>query len=490
MKTNLLIILAAVMFAPRFALGADQCLTCHELLEDNASRLFQHDIHRQKGITCAGCHGGDATSDDAEKAMDAKAGFIGVPKGDDITKACATCHGNQEMMKQLGSTLPATQVSDLEGSVHGKQGTAASQRIAQCTSCHGAHGIVPKTNPKSSVYPLNLTKTCAQCHSNASYMRTYNPSLPVDQLDKYRTSVHGIRNSKGDPKAAECASCHGSHNILPAKDVRSKVYPTNVPATCGTCHSNAEYMKQYEIPTDQLKSYSRSVHGVALLRKNDVGAPACNSCHGNHGAAPPGVESISKVCGTCHALNADLFSTSPHKKAFDELMLPECETCHGNHDIVAATDKLLGTAPEAVCSRCHAENDKPEGFRVAGVMRSLIDSLESSEEQVTALVADAEQKGMEVGDAKFKLRDVRQARLEARTKVHSFSEPVFREVIHRGDSVAAIVGTEAKEAIDEYYFRRMGLGVSTLIISALALSLFLFIRRTEKEKTQKTQSTN
>ena len=96
----------------------------------------------------------------------------------------------------------------------------------------------------------------------------------------------------------------------------------------------------------------------------------------------------------------------------------------------------------------------------------------------------------EVGEAKFKLRDVRQARLEARTKVHSFSEPVFREVIHRGDSVAAMVGDEAQHAIDEYYFRRMGLGVSTLIISALALSLFLFIRRTEKKQATHKSTTN
>ena len=65
-------------------------------------------------------------------------------------------------------------------------------------------------------------------------------------------------------------------------------------------------MKEYGIPTDQYEKYSKSVHGVALLQKHDLGAPACNKCHGNHGATPPGVESISKVCGTCHALNADL----------------------------------------------------------------------------------------------------------------------------------------------------------------------------------------
>ena len=83
-------------------------------------------------------------------------------------------------------------------------------------------------------------------------------------------------------------------------------------------------MKEYDIPTNQYEEFTKSVHGVDLLEKHDLSAPACNSCHGNHGAIPPGVESISEVCGTCHALNAELFQASPHKKAFDEHNYPEC----------------------------------------------------------------------------------------------------------------------------------------------------------------------
>jgi len=240
-------------------------------------------------------------------------------------------------------------------------------------------------------------------------------------------------------------------------------------------------MKQYGIPTDQVEKFSRSVHGVALLQKHDAGAPACNSCHGNHGATPPGVESISKVCGTCHALNADLFSSSPHKKAFDERKLPECETCHSNHEIVAATNKLLGVSPEAVCSRCHSETSNVTGYRVAATMRMLTDSLERMEERGRALVEDAEQRGMEITEAKFKLRDARQARLEARTKVHSFNEAKFREVLDKGLGVAGVVIGEAQQAIDEHYFRRVGLGVATLIITIVAVTLYLFIRKLERK---------
>jgi hypothetical protein len=471
-----------LMMSAALAVAQDQCFQCHENLGDKPSTLFKHDIHFEKGISCADCHGGNSHLEDMEKAMDKKAGFRGVPKGDDISKVCVACHSNAERMKKYGSSLPTNQWEILQSSVHAKLSVTGKEHIAQCITCHNAHGIVSVKSPSSPVYALNVVKTCTKCHANAGFMRTYNPSLPVDQLEKYHTSVHGKRNANGDPKAAECASCHGSHDIRSAKDVKSSVYAVNLPTTCAKCHSNSDYMKGYNIPSDQFEKFSKSVHGVALLQRHDVGAPACNGCHGNHGAAPPGVESISKVCGTCHALNADLFSSSPHKKAFDDRRLPECETCHGNHEIVAATAKLLGGAPEAVCSKCHSEQQNPKGFLVAKEMRQLTDSLESSEKTATSLIEEAEQKGMEISEAKFKLRDARQARLQSRTMVHAFNEQKFKETVEKGLVTASIVTTEAQAAIDEYSFRRIGLGIASIVITIVAISLYLFIKRLERKQ--------
>jgi predicted CXXCH cytochrome family protein len=241
-------------------------------------------------------------------------------------------------------------------------------------------------------------------------------------------------------------------------------------------------MKQYKIPVDQFDKFSKSVHGVALLQKHDLAAPACNNCHGNHGATPPGIESVSKVCGSCHALNADLFSSSPHKKAFDERKLPECETCHGNHEIIIASTRLLGVASDAVCSRCHSETQNPKGYAVARTMKGLIDSLETQENRAITLVNEAEQKGMEISEAKYKLRDAHQARLESRTMVHSFNETRFRDVVTKGLVVSASVKDEASQALDEYLFRRIGLGLATFAITILAISLYLFIRRIERRQ--------
>jgi hypothetical protein len=89
---------------------------------------------------------------------------------------------------------------------------------------------------------------------------------------------------------------------------------------------------------------------------------------------------------------------------------------------------------------------------------------------------------MEISEAKFRLRDVRQARLQSRTAVHAFSEEKFTEVINAGLKASAFIGVESETAIREYYFRRIGLAIATLIITLVALFLFLFVRRLEKKQ--------
>lgn len=479
----LIFCLSSVLNYSQKSRNEDRCFECHETLGTKEAELFKKDIHRTKGISCSDCHGGDNSAEDMETAMDPKRGFIGVPRGNLISEKCSNCHSNSNKMNNFGAKLSTNQFEQLKSSVHWKLDIKGKEHIVQCITCHSAHGIVSVTNPSSPVHPLNIPRTCAKCHSNEVFMRNYNPRLPVDQLQKYKTSRHGILNSKGDPKVAECVSCHGSHNILSVKDVNSKVYPLNVPRTCAKCHSNSEYMKKYGIPTDQFEKFSKSVHGKALLDKKDISAPACNSCHGNHGATPPEVESISKVCGTCHALNAELFANSPHKKAFDEHNYPECETCHGNHEILAPTIKMLGVTKDAVCSKCHSENENTKGYRIAKKMREMLQKLETEEKNAIKLVEEAEEKGMEIGEAKFKLRDIRQARLESKTMIHSFDIDKLKEIAEgKGLSTAKIVSEDAKAAIDDYYFRRYGLIISILIINLLAFTIYRYIVLIEKKK--------
>ncbi len=484
MKQTLMLLLFSLLNFGSLAIYAqieDQCLTCHEAIGDKAAELYKTDIHFVKNISCTACHGGNNQLDDMEAAMSKKEGFKGVPKGDEISERCSSCHSKSEVMKKYNSNLPTDQIELIQNSVHWQKSISGNSNILQCINCHNAHGIVPVSNPASPVYSLNIPATCSKCHSNAIYMRSYNPSMPIDQYQKYLTSIHGMKNRKGDVKAADCSDCHGSHDIRNSHDVKSKVYPINIPKTCSECHSNHEYMSSYNIPTDQFAKYSKSVHGVALLEKNDLSAPACNSCHGNHAAVPPGVQSISKVCGTCHVLNAELFAGSPHKKVFDEKNYPECETCHKNHEIVTATNDLIGVEKGSACSKCHDELSNVEGYKSARTMKQLIDSLDTRIAFAKKLVEDAEQKGMEISEAKFKLRDAAQSKQEARTVIHSFNLDKFNEVVKgKGLTTTSLIIVEARESIDDYYFRRYGLAVSVFIITGLAITIFLYIRKIEK----------
>lgn len=481
-KIKLITFLVSLILVNYSFAAEDQCLTCHQALEDEPSKLFLEDVHYKAGLSCKSCHGGNSDSDDMELAMSKSAGFIGVPSLNRISETCSKCHSDASYMKKYNPSIQTGQFESLKSSIHGKLSLDGKGMIAQCITCHNAHGIKKVNDSRSPVYPTNVPQTCNKCHGNASFMQSYNPAISVDQLTKYRTSVHGVLNSKGNSKVAQCASCHGTHDIFTSKDVRSKVYKLNIPATCSQCHSDKEYMKEFHIPTDQFEKFQKSVHGKAVFEKQDLSAPVCNDCHGNHGATPPGIESISKVCGSCHALNAELFSASPHKKAFDEKKYPECETCHGNHEILIAQDKLLGIGKDAICLKCHSENENQKGYFIAKEMKKLTDSLIVSDSVAKQLIFQAEQKGMDVEEIKFKLREIHQARLEARTIVHSFNEAKFKEVTTKGFKSSNIAITDAKAAIDEFYFRRYGLGVALAIISFLIVILFLYIKKIEKNK--------
>jgi Cytochrome c3 len=315
------------------------------------------------------------------------------------TNACIDCH----------AILPAplnTPVDAMQHDVHAAKGIS-------CVDCHGGDA---QATDDSAMSPqkgflgvpkrADIPAFCGRCHADGAYMRRFNPRLPTDQLAQYWTSVHGQRLRQGDQKVATCVSCHGAHGILAPDQAESPVYAANVPATCGGCHSNAEYMAEYGIPTDQEAQYRRSVHAELLLVQRDLSAPACNDCHGNHGAFPPGATSIAEVCGQCHVNNAALFIRSPHRRAFDAQGLPECATCHSNHDIERPSDAMLGGAPGTVCRRCHAPPSP--AYDAAVRMRDDIDRLEAVMQHTETALATAKRLGMEVGEEEYAFRqDVR-----------------------------------------------------------------------------------
>lgn len=355
-------------------------------------------------------------------------------------------------------------------------------------SCNDCHGGDPNADTKEAAKDrskgylgrprtLDIPAYCGKCHSDANLMKRFNPSLRVDQEREYYTSIHGARLKEGDQRAATCISCHSVHGIRAVNDPLSSVYPLNVADTCAKCHASADYMRGFNIPSDQFAKFKTSVHAKALYEKQDLSAPTCNDCHGNHGAAPPGISAVANVCGQCHARQAELFQKSPHKAAFDQKELGECITCHSNHAIATPNDQMLGTGQGSLCINCHAPSDK--GFVAAGQMRSMIDELIARTNSSSEILARAERLGMEVSRPKFELKGATDALTHARVLIHSASADEVRKVVAPGLDVAEKGYQSGVGALAERTYRRKGLLVSLVFILFLAVVVYLKIRQIE-----------
>jgi predicted CXXCH cytochrome family protein len=186
------------------------------------------------------------------------------------------------------------------------------------------------------------------------------------------------------------------------------------------------------------------------------------------------------VCGQCHARQADLFQTSPHKAAFDQQGLAECVTCHSNHDIATPTDQMIGTQQGTLCVNCHSNGDK--GFVVAGHMRSRIEELIANINKSNDILSLAERKGMEVSKPRFELKGARDALTHARVLIHSSSIAEFDKVVGPGLEVAGKGYQAGQDALAELTFRRKGLAVSLVFVLFLAMLVYLKIRQIENRQ--------
>ena len=389
-----------------------------------------------------------------------------------VTDSCLECH---TVLEHPAAQKYAEDIHYARGltcaACHGGDPTAEDMSEAMSSS-RGYRGV-----PKRSEIP----QLCARCHSDAAFMRAYNPSLRTDQLAQYRTSVHGRRLGQGDTRVAVCIDCHSVHDIRPSTSPLSSVYPPNIPQTCGRCHADVARMKPYKIPTDQLADYQASVH-YQKLTGGDLSSPTCATCHGNHGAAPPGVASVERVCGTCHVFQEQLFDQSPHKQPWEGLGFAACSTCHSNHRIEATGDFLVGTGDRAFCVTCHTEGDN--GWTVAKQMHDKLTELDAALVQASGLLARAERAGVEVSQGRLRETGAREKLIKARVDVHAFNARRVEETVGEGMKITAEVQAAGNEALAELAFRRKGLGLSLLAIGFVVLSLWLLIRHLERPQNQ------
>jgi Cytochrome c3 len=409
------------------------------------------------------------------------------------TNTCYTCH----------TAIDSTQhdiADQWKASVHGQNGVA-------CADCHGGDptsdqvtiAMSPAKGFRGVPTRTDTVALCGNCHSDVDRMRQFQ--IPTDEYSKYKASVHGERLlNSGDTRVAICTDCHGTHDVKKASDPTAKVYPLNVPALCASCHSDANLMAPYGIPTNQYDIYKQSVHGQALLVNSDLRAPTCASCHGSHDAKPPTSADVVQVCGKCHTATEALYEQSLHSTL---TVGPKCWTCHGTHDVALPDESrfLHTTAIEINCATCHNPVDKSLKLNVNQFVNDAdrrcdtchhTDSIDYAQAKsihdelakASTAYADAQAKikeaadvGMIVSDADVQLTEANTNLIQARAAVHTTKLTVVAPLAETAVTKANEARDFAESRLAESVFRREAMVVVLVLILVNVFALILIRRR-------------
>ncbi len=214
------------------------CAACHSDLTEK----HPDDNLAAKPVDCHACHERQTASYGA--SVHGRA----VKNGDESAPACRDCHDSHEVVPP---TFPASPLhvtkqaatcgachdqaaADFAISVHGKALAAGVRDAPTCTDCHSEHNIKSLAGDSSRKISEDV---CSRCHASERLNTKYN--LPADRVRTFFDSYHGLANSYGSTLAANCASCHGYHKILPSTDVNSTIHANHLVETCGKCHPGA-----------------------------------------------------------------------------------------------------------------------------------------------------------------------------------------------------------------------------------------------------------
>jgi cytochrome b subunit of formate dehydrogenase len=270
------------------------CAACHGELVS----AYEHGVHGARAAGpagCANCHG------DVHSALPHTDTRSPV-HWSSLADTCARCHRDGALGAQF--RIPVVRpVEAYSKSVHA-QAVAAGKHGAVCADCHGSHGILPASDPRSPLARANVPSTCGTCHAQV--------------FAAYRDSVHGEAVARGVREAPVCTDCHGEHAILRHTEPTSPVFAANIPGeTCGRCHASIRLGEKYGLPAAPVSTFKESFHGLAL-RAGQLTAANCASCHGVHDIQPSrdprshvNAANLPRTCGKCHPGAGTNFALGP-----------------------------------------------------------------------------------------------------------------------------------------------------------------------------------
>ena len=242
---------------------AAACLDCHtrngdattiQPATESTSTINRANIAE----TCGRCHGdksvmrGSGISDrpflSYRESVHAKA----IARGNTAAAVCTDCHKSHDILPASNAqssiakiNVPATcgkchqmESAQFVQSVHGQAVARGVSRSPVCTDCHGIHKIeAPIDASTAAVSTAIATDSCAKCHEGVALTQEFG--VAGERVSSYKDSYHGLASRLGSKVVANCASCHGVHNILPSMDPKSMINSANLTQTCGQCHVGA-----------------------------------------------------------------------------------------------------------------------------------------------------------------------------------------------------------------------------------------------------------
>jgi cytochrome b subunit of formate dehydrogenase len=236
-----------------------KCQDCHGSVHEilPASDPRSKVAHTNIPTTCGACHGqkfamasGGMTAAAYTSYQESVHGKA-VAAGSEKAAVCTDCHGEHDILSAVDPKSPINKFNvpatcakchnDIKQqymqSIHGTAIARGNWQAPVCTDCHGIHTIKGPKDANSSVAAANVKNTCASCHEGVRLSKEFG--VPGGRVSSYLASYHGMASEVGSSTVANCASCHGVHNILPSSDSRSTIHHTNLARTCGQCHPGA-----------------------------------------------------------------------------------------------------------------------------------------------------------------------------------------------------------------------------------------------------------
>ncbi len=286
-----------------------ECVSCHAL----------NDVHHgRNGAQCADCH--DAQSWDKPRFDHAKDTDFAL-RGAHAKLACAGCHSEAPGEQKLATTCIGCHRAD--DTHHGRNGE-------RCENCHG------EANWKESRFD-HATKT----------------DFPLKGKHKQALCTSCHRGKLEDPLASGCIDCHRSDDV----------HQGNQGEDCARCHNEDGWGEQvvfeHDLTAFPLLGLHVSAPCEACHASTNYGevATACVDCHADDDVHK---QTLGEACADCHNPNGWSFWEFDHATATDFALEGAHDglVCAACHRTPHAGDSLQLSA---LCSSCHATDDKHNG---------------------------------------------------------------------------------------------------------------------------------